>query len=99
MADTHRVGKDPAGKLSLALELLSWLGLLSSAWSQAWDPPGPPDSVMPPAFEVRPSALASLTPASPAEEPESSVIHSHWVLPFSKYLFFPSCFKFLLHPT
>ncbi|KAI4534446.1 hypothetical protein MG293_015306 [Ovis ammon polii] len=43
----------------------------------AWDPPGPPDSVVPPAFGVRASALASLTPASPAQEPASAAIHSY----------------------
>ena len=77
VANTHRVGKGHGGRLSPALELLSWPWLLSSAWSQAWDPPGPADSVVPPAFGVRPSVLASLTPASPAQEPDSAAIHSY----------------------
>ena len=77
MANTHRVGKGHGGRLSPALELLSWPWLLSSAWSQAWDPPGPADSVVPPAFGVRVSALASLTPASPAQEPDSAAIQSY----------------------
>ncbi|KAG5200654.1 hypothetical protein JEQ12_005188 [Ovis aries] len=40
----------------------------------AWDPPGPPDSGTPPIFGVRPSALASVTPASPAEKTESAAL-------------------------
>ena len=35
------------------------------------------DSVVPPAFGVRASVLASLTPASPAQEPDSAAIHSY----------------------